>query len=264
MTAMVTPPPLRAPRCAAASQPSARPLTTTTPARARSAASCSATASPQGDGRREPTIATRGPSGGGHRPRAFRVLRSSGNVVQPVTERLEDVAVRDQLGAFEVGRGSCHAPGPMEATGRESLLLGPALEGPFRARLHRGESAQAAGFELGVEASLACLLTRARRQHALPDRLRGLTARLGGQRSERYAANLDLEVDAVEQRTGQAALISVDYRLRAPAGAHGVAKPSAWARIRGSHQGEPRGVGDRAARPRDRDPPGLERLPERL
>src|SRR5256885_752514 len=70
ITATVTPPALSAPRCAAASMPRARPLTTTTPARPSSSPSCSATASPYGDGLRERTIATRAPSGGGHRPRA--------------------------------------------------------------------------------------------------------------------------------------------------------------------------------------------------
>src|SRR5213078_2923858 len=94
ITATVTPPALSAPRCAAASMPSARPLTTTTPARPSSSPSCSATASPYGDGLREPTIATRGPSGGGHRPRA----RSSGSdILQPETERLEDVVLLDLL-----------------------------------------------------------------------------------------------------------------------------------------------------------------------
>src|SRR5712692_5709427 len=220
MTATVTPPPTSAPRWAAASQPSARPLTTTTPARARSAASCSATASPYGDGRREPTIATRGPSGGGHLPRVFSVLRSSGDVMQPVTERLEDVAVRDQLGAFEVGCGPRHAPGPMEAAGGQPLLLRPALEGAFRAGLHGGEVAQPARSQLGVEATLAGLLARSCGQHPLPDRERRLAARLGRQLGERHAAHADLEVDPVEQRSGQAALIAVDHGLRAAAGAH--------------------------------------------
>src|SRR5712692_7967948 len=223
MTATVTPPPTSAPGWAAASQPSARPLTTTTPARARSAASCSATASPYGDGRREPTIATRGPSGGGHLPRVFSVLRSSGDVMPPVTERLEDVAVRDQLGAFEVGCGPRHAPGPMEAAGGQPFLLRPALEGAFRAGLHRGEVAQPAGFELSVETTLPRLLARSRGQHPLPHRQRRLASRLGGQLRERNAAHPDLEVDAIEQRSGEAALVAVDHGLRAPACAHRVA-----------------------------------------
>src|SRR5216683_1088221 len=135
MTATVTPPPTSAPRWAAASQPSARPLTTTTPARARSAASCSATASPYGDGRREPTIATRGPSGGGHLPLALRLLRSGGDVMQSIPQGFEDMAVGDELRAFEVGRGPRDAPGPVKTTRRQTLPVRPALEGLSRAWL---------------------------------------------------------------------------------------------------------------------------------
>src|SRR5713101_3113432 len=125
MTATVTPPPTSAPRWAAASQPSARPLTTTTPARARSAASCSATASPYGDGRREPTIATRGPSGGGHLPLALRLLRSGSDVMQSISQRFKDVTVADELGAFEVGRGPGDAPRPVKAARCQTLPLRP-------------------------------------------------------------------------------------------------------------------------------------------
>src|SRR5712691_6505779 len=192
------------------------------------------------------------------------MFRSSGNVVQPVTQRLEDVAVRNELGAFEVGRGPGDAPGPMEAAGGQPLLLRPALESAFRARLHRGEMAQPARFQLGVEASLPRLLARSRGQNPLPYRKRRLAAWLDGQLRQRYAAHADLDVDAVEQRAGEAALIAFDDGLRAAACAHRGAKPSAWARIRGRHQGEARGVGDRAARPRDRYAPRLERLPQRL
>src|SRR5712692_687704 len=127
MTATVTPPPTSAPRCAAASQPRARPLMTITPAFARSAASCSATASPYGEGRRDPTIATLGPSGGGHLPRACSVEMSGGNVSQPIAQCLENVAVADDLRALEVGRGASDAPGPMEAPRREAFPLRPAL-----------------------------------------------------------------------------------------------------------------------------------------
>src|SRR5205809_8086577 len=103
MTATVIPPPFKAPRCAAASMPSARPLTTTTPTRASSSPSCSATASPYGDGRREPTIATRGPSGGGQRPG----VRSSGSrLLQPETEHLEAVELLDLDRHVELGRGA--------------------------------------------------------------------------------------------------------------------------------------------------------------
>src|SRR5215472_2835875 len=95
ITATVTPPALSAPRCDAASMPRARPLTTTTPACPSSSASCSATASPYGEGRREPTMATRGPAGGGHLPLVRSVPRSGGDIVQPEAQRLEDVVLLD-------------------------------------------------------------------------------------------------------------------------------------------------------------------------
>src|SRR6478672_6792051 len=57
-TAIVDPPPASAPRCAAESTPRARPLTTTTPRAARSAASVSATLRLYGEPAREPTMAT--------------------------------------------------------------------------------------------------------------------------------------------------------------------------------------------------------------
>src|SRR6266446_8598038 len=101
----------------------------------------------------------------------------------------------------------------MEAAGRQPLLLRPALEGAFRAGLHCGEVAQPARFQLSIEASLPRLLARSRDEHPLPHRQRRLTARLGGQLRERNAAYPDLEVDAVDQRSGQAALIAVDHSL---------------------------------------------------
>ena len=67
-TAIVDPPPASAPRCAAESTPRARPLTTTMPRAARSAARRSATASPYGDAAREPTSATAGRSSAARRP----------------------------------------------------------------------------------------------------------------------------------------------------------------------------------------------------
>src|SRR5712691_2428624 len=264
MTATVTPPPINAPRCAAASHPSARPLTTTTPARARSAASCSATASPYGDGRRDPTIATRGPSGGGHRPRALRALMSGGDVTQSISQCLKDVSVGDQIDALEVGRGPRYAPGPVKTARGETLPLRPALEGVSRARIQGGQVSQPARPELGVEAALARQLAGSCREHPLPHRRRPLTAWLRGELGERHAPHADLEVDAVEERAGQPALIRVDDRRRATTRADGIAEPATRARIRGGDQREERRVGDRAAGPGDGHPSGFERLTQRL
>src|SRR6266851_4190991 len=121
ITATVTPPPINAPRCAAASHPSARPLTT------------------------------------------------GSDVMQSIPQRFEDVAVGDELGGFEVGRGPRDAPGPVKAARGQTLPLRPAFEGESRPRLERGQVSQPAGPELRVEAALTRELSGSRRQDPFPD-----------------------------------------------------------------------------------------------
>src|SRR5881296_1787528 len=154
MTATVTPPALSAPRCAAASMPKASPLMTTTPALASSRPSCSATASPYGEGRREPTIAARGPSGGGHRPRTLSSGRLGCDILQAEAERFQDVVLVDTLRAVEVGRGARHTPGPVEGARRHAPLRRPSFERPSGSRSKRRQVAQARGFQLSVQTAL--------------------------------------------------------------------------------------------------------------
>src|SRR6267142_1851479 len=103
--------------------PNASPLITITPARARSAASFSATASPYGEGRREPTIATRGPAGGGQRPRARKSERSGGGIVEAVSQCFQDMALGDGVGRLKVGGRKRHAPGAMKATCSQAAMF---------------------------------------------------------------------------------------------------------------------------------------------
>src|SRR4029077_4423758 len=151
ITATVTPPALSAPRWAAASIPRARPLTTITAERARSAASCSATASPYGDGRRDPTIATRGPAGGGQRPRARKVDRSGGGIVEPVAEGFENVTLVDAVGCLQVGRSARNAPRPVKASSGEPALLSPALQSLPRRCIESRHAPKACRIQLGIE-----------------------------------------------------------------------------------------------------------------
>ena len=99
---------------------------TMTPARASSNAISSATASPYGDGRREPTIAARGPSGGGHVP---LVLSSGGGILEPEAEGLEHMLLVYLVGRGQVGRRARHSPRAMEAARAEATLRRPPLEG---------------------------------------------------------------------------------------------------------------------------------------
>src|SRR5437867_13099884 len=94
--------------------PSASPLITITPAAARSEPSCSATASPYGDGLREPTSATRGPAGGGQRPRERSPATSGRGIVQPVAGPLENGPVGDSPRGVRVRGPPRHPPRPVE------------------------------------------------------------------------------------------------------------------------------------------------------
>src|SRR6266699_6099168 len=264
ITATVTPPAVKAPRCAAASHPSASPLTTITPARARSAASCSATASPYGEGRREPTMATLGPSGGGQVPRALSVERSGGDVMKSVTQRFQDVPVADGLRAFEIGGGPCHTPGAMKAAGGQTLLLGPAFERAPGSGFEKRHLAQPPWLQLGVEAALPVELATPGGGDTSADCGRSLASRFRRQLGERHAPDSHLEVDAVEQRSGKAPLVGIDQCRGAAAGPGGVAQPPARTRVGGRHQREPRGIGDGSARSRDGDASGLQRLAQGL
>src|SRR5207245_4085755 len=177
ITATVTPPAVKAPRCAAASHPSASPLTTITPARARSAASCSATASPYGDGRLEPTMATRGPAGGGQAPRVLSAERSGGDIMKSIAQRFQDVPVSDHLRPFQVRGGPGDAPGAVKPACGQSLLLGPALERVPRTGLEPRHLAQPTRLELGVEAALPVELARSGGQDTFLPRGRCLPSR---------------------------------------------------------------------------------------
>src|SRR5437764_15183942 len=97
-------------------------------------------------------MATRGPSGGGHRP---RVRSSGGDIAEPVSERLEHMALFDLGRAVQVGRGPGYPPGAMKAAGGHTSLDRPALQGAARRRRQAGELPEARGLELGVEAALA-------------------------------------------------------------------------------------------------------------
>src|SRR5262252_3987398 len=124
----------------------------TTPARASSNASSSATASPYGVGLRDPTIATRGPSGGGHRP---RVRRSGGDILEAEAQRFQDVALLDRFRGIEVGRGAGDAPGAVKATRRQTSLSAPALQRAPGRRGEPGEGPQTRRLELRVETALS-------------------------------------------------------------------------------------------------------------
>src|SRR5207253_5893260 len=81
---------------------------------------------------------------------------------------------------------------------------------------------------------------------------------------ERHPAHGNLDVDPVEKRPRQSAVIGVDRAGCAPARPHAVTRPTARTWIGRRDEGEARGVSDRAAGAGDRDPAGLDGLAECL
>ena len=106
---------------------------------------------------------------------------------------------------------------------------------------------------------------------ALPRRLDALAhrgARLArggaGQLLVLHPRHVDEEVEAVEQRPGDAPLVARDRRLGAGARPTAVAVVAAGARVHRRDEQDPRGERHRAAHARDRDRAGLERLTQSL
>src|SRR5438445_11586933 len=127
--------------------------------------------------------------------------------MQSISQRFQYVSVRDQLCAFQIRSRPRDAPGAVKTARGEALPFRPALESVSRPRLQRREGSQAARPELGVEASLARELARSCCKPPPPECSGGFPSGLRCKLRKRHAPHADLEVDAVEERAGQAALI---------------------------------------------------------
>src|ERR1700674_969951 len=184
--------------------------------------------------------------------------------MKSVAQRFEDVALGNTVSPLEVGCRARHAPGSVKAAGGEAALLRPALQRLSRTGIQDGQLAESCGVQLGVEAALALQLTEASGQHALSDWRRRFALRLGCEGFERDAPYPDLEVDPVEERARQPALVAVNHGRRAAAGPTPIASPSARTRIGRSHEREASRISHRPTRPRDRDPPNLQWLAQGL
>jgi hypothetical protein len=96
------------------------------------------------------------------------------------------------------------------------------------------------------------------------DRSGRLAVRGPDERRAVDGAELELEVEPVEQRTGQAAAVALHPVGTAGAGAGRVAEVTARAGVGRRDDERPSGVGDAGARPGDRDLAAFERLAERV
>ena len=102
----------------------------------------------------------------------------------------------------------------MEAAGGHATVRRPSFECPARTWRKRRHLAQARRFQLRVQAALPTELAPAGGNYPFPHRDRRLAARFRGERLEGDSAHRNLEVDPVEERSGQPAAIGVDGAWR--------------------------------------------------
>ena len=98
------------------------------------------------------------------------------------------------------------------------------------------------------------------RLHPLPDGLRALPRRLGRQLLDLHRRHFHVQVDAVQQRAGDAAHIALDGQRRAGALVARIGGKTAGAGIHGRHQHDVGRVSHRYLGPGDGHLPGLQRL----
>jgi hypothetical protein len=107
-------------------------------------------------------------------------------------------------------------------------------------------------------------LHRARGFDARSDRSRGIGSIARTQMAQRDGGQREVQIDAIEQRTGEARPVSMHVGRRALAWTRSVARVPARTRIHGRDECEPRRVRHHGRRSRDHHASVLERLTQRL
>lgn len=158
----------------------------------------------------------------------------------PVLDRFADVAVGDDGGAIQVGDGARHAQDAVPGARRPVELLHRAAQRRFGPSLEAAPAVDFTGIQLLVAFLLARQLALKGRFHARSDDARCFAVRVGRQPFGRYGPHFDLHIDAIQQRTGNAALITQDHVGWTAAGQRLVAEIAAWAWIHGGNQLETR------------------------
>ena len=212
-----------------------------------------------GDSDMVPFHRHRGPCGRG---RGQWALRPELPVQRAVLDRFGDVLAGDVLRAGQVGNRAGDLQDAVVGAGAEVQIGHGELQQLHRRLIQRAVALQLAAAHAGVAGDLRLvleprLLPLARRDDPLAN-LRGrLAGPLAGDLAELHRRHFDVQVNAVEQRTGDAAQVILNLARRAArfAGHFAVGR-----RIHGGHQHELGGKGHRARGARDGDAAFFQRL----
>ena len=156
-------------------------------------------------------------------------------IKQPILNRLRQMRRLNTLDAVEVGDRPCHLQDPAEGPRAHPQRVHHPLHELVPRLIDPTEQLQLPGAHLGVAVDVepleALLLNLPRDLHPLSDRRAGLAAldRLEVAVADRR--DLDVKVDAVEQRPRQPCLVAFDLPGGAGALAHRVARVAARTRV---------------------------------
>ena len=186
-------------------------------------------------------------------------IRDSGGLAikTSILDGFGQMGLFDALAAGEVGDGAGDFEDARVAAGREAEAVGDHLQQFVSGLVHRTELADVAGLHLAVG-------VQAEGFQPLPLQLPGgfdpgadggggFAVDGIGEILVRHPGNFDMQVDAVEQRTGEAGAVALQHRRGAGAFAQAVAEKTAVAGIHRCHQHEIGGIGETGSGAADAD-----------
>jgi len=169
----------------------------------------------------------------------------------PQLDRFQDVLAADLFLSLQVSDGARQAQHAVIGARRPLHFVQGRAQRVLSGCIRFAEAVDLAWRELLVGFALACQLALERGVYASGYRLGSFTHGVGLKHIRRYGTHFDLHVDAVQQRSRDAALVAQDLVWRALAGLGGMAQVSARAGIHGRDQleaggkvGVTRGAGD--------------------
>jgi hypothetical protein len=170
----------------------------------------------------------------------------------------------DFFGAGEVGDGPADFEDPAVGAGAQAEFVDGGFEQSFGVFIHGAIALDISGAHLrvGVNGSFlkALELDVTRVIDALANRFRGFAGVATGEVLVANRRHFDLNVDAIEERSGDARAIALDLQRRADAFFLRIGKEAARARVHSRDEHDGRGIIDRAEGAGDGDVAVFERL----
>ena len=187
-----------------------------------------------------------------------------------ITQRFGYVPPLDIGRAFKIGQGSGDTQYPVRAPCGQTQPFGRTGQQRAARRIRAPRFVEQSPVRFGVGADAAFGGHR-RVAFGLPDasgrdparyRLAAFGSRRESEIPRRNSGNMDVKINAIQQRARQARLVFIGAARRPHAGEFG--KVTATARVHRCNQLKPCRIGHMALRTGDRHPAGFERLPQRL